>query len=427
MADQQVTGGSLRSMLAPFAHRDFRWLWGGSLLSYSAQWIQQAGLGWVVYDLTGSGTLVGAVMGVRAIPMVVLAPFAGVAADRYDRRRLLQACQWFSATVAFAFGTALAFHWVSVWTLFAFSLVMGGSVVFDRPARQASMFELVPRELAMKAVGLNFIGSNLSRVIAPAVAGYLLAWIGFGGYFMVEGALYTAAGLLVLQVRFARREDAGEGSASSELSAGLRYAAGNPTIRSLFLMGTCGLLLLVPAMGTLFPIYAKDVYGAGPEGVGMMFAAVGVGGIAGAYLAGVLSRFDRQGLVQVMANLGFVVMMLGLAASPTLMWALGFCALAGMSEMVMGTSNMGMMQMCAPEHMRGRISSVTQFYPAMISAGGFITGPLADLYGPGGATILAAIVCTAGTLALYLYSPHLRALRVSDYQRSSSGVAPGAE
>ena len=410
-------------MGAPFAHRDFRWLWGGSLLSYSAQWIQQAGLGWVVYDITGSGTLVGAVMGVRAIPMVVLAPFAGVAADRYDRRRLLQACQWFSATVAFAFGTALAFQWVSIWILFAFSLVMGGSVVFDRPTRQAAMFELVPRDIAMKAVALNIIGSNLSRVIAPAVAGYLLAWIGFGGYFMVEGALYTAAGFLVLQVYFARRDRSAEESARSELSAGLRYAAGNPAIRSLFLMGTCGFLLLVPAMGTLFPIYAKDVYGAGPEGVGMMFAAVGVGGIAGAYLAGVLSRFDRQGLVQVMANLGFVVMMLGLAASPTLLWALVFCALAGGSEMVMSTSNMAMMQMCAPEHMRGRITSLNQFYPAMISAGGFITGPLADLYGPGGATILAAIVCAAGTLALYLYSPHLRALRVSDYQRSSSGEA----
>jgi MFS family permease len=417
MARPAYTGGSLRAMAAPFAHRNFSWLWGGSLLSYSAQWIQQAGLGWVVYDITGSGTLVGAVMGVRAIPMVLLAPLAGVAADRYDRRRLLQACQWFAAIVAFAFGAALALHLVSTWTLFAFSLLMGGSIVYDRPARQSSMFELVPRDIAMHAVALNIVGNNLSRVIAPAVAGYLLAWIGFEGYFMVQGALYVAAGFLVLCVQFARRDRSGKKSVSHEMTAGLRYAARNPAILSLFLIGTCGFLLLVPAMGTLFPIYAKDTYGTGPEGVGLMFAAVGLGGVIGAYLAGVLSRIDRQGLVQVLANLSFVVMMLGLAVSPNFAVALVFCALAGASEMLMSTSNMAMMQMCAPENMRGRIASLNQFYPAMISAGGFITGPLADVYGPGGATILAAMVCTMSTLVLYFMSPQLRELRVSDYQQ----------
>lgn len=404
-------------MAAPLAHRDFRWLWGGSLLSYSAQWIQQASLGWVVYELTGSATLVGAVLGVRAIPMVALAPLAGVAADRYDRRRWLQTCQWFSGSVAFAFGIALALDWVSTLTLFAFSLVMGASVVLDRPARQSSMFELVPRDIAMRAIALNVIGNNLARVFAPAVAGYLLAWIGFAGNFIVEGALYAAAGFLLLRVHFGRREPPLQIlSASRELAVGLSFAAHNPTIRVLFLMGTSGFLLLVPAMGTLFPIYAKDIYGVGPVGVGMMFTAVGVGGIAGGYVAGALSRFDRQGAVQALGNLGFVVMMLGLAVSPTFALALVFCALAGGSEMMMSTSNQTMMQLAAPDNMRGRITSLSQFYPAMISAGGFIVGPLADVFGPGGATVIAAIACTAATFALYACSPRLRSLRLSDYQ-----------
>jgi MFS family permease len=417
MAGTGLAEGSPRSMAAPFAHRDFCWLWGGSLLSYAAQWIQMATLGWVVYDITGSGALLGAVMAVRGVPIAVLAPFAGVAADRYDRRRLLGLCQWFSALISFAFGAALALDAVSTWVLFAFSLLMGASVVLDRPARQSSMFDLVPRDVAMRAVALNVMGSNLSRVLGPVAAGYLIAWIGVAGNFFVQGALCVGAALLVLRVDFKRKPQPPHIlSVSRELAVGLRFAVRDPAIRALFLMGTSSFLLLVPAMGTLFPIYAKDVYAAGPEGVGMMFTAVGVGGAAGSYVAGLLSRFDRQGVVQVMASLASVVMMLGLAVSPSLPVALLFCVLAGGAEMAMTTSNMAMIQMSAPEAMRGRITGIIQFYPAMISAGALITGPLADVFGPGGATIIAAIACTTATLALYALSPRLRSLRVSDFK-----------
>jgi MFS transporter, DHA1 family, staphyloferrin A biosynthesis exporter len=417
MAGSARTGGSLRSMVAPLAHREFRWLWGGSLVSYAAQWLQQASLGWVVYELTGSGAMVGAVLGVRAIPMLVIAPLAGVAADRYERSRLLQGCQWFAAAVAFAFSAALAFNYVPIWVLFAFSLLMGSAVVLDRPARQSSLFELVPRDLAMKAIALNVMGNNLARVIAPAVSGLLIAWIGMAGNFLVESALCAAAALLVLRVNFRRREaPAQRVSASEQLAAGLRYAATDPTIRLLFLTGTSSFLLLVPATGTLFPIYAKDVYGTGPIGVGMMFTAIGVGGISGAYFAGVLARVDRQGLVQVAANLTFVVMMVGLALSPNFAMALVFCVFAGGAEMVLMTSNITMMQMAAPDAMRGRITSLALFYPAMISLGGLITGPLADVYGAAGATLIAAGACTLATLALFAGSARLRGLRLSEYK-----------
>jgi MFS family permease len=411
------TASALRSMAAPLAHREFRWLWGGSLVSYSAQWLQQASLGWVVYELTGSGALVGAVLGMRAIPMLVLAPFSGVAADRYDRSRLLQLCQWFAAAVAFSFGVALALDAVPTWVLFAFSLLMGSAVVLDRPARQSAMFELVPRTIAMKAIALNVMGQNLARVIAPAVSGFLMAWIGIAGNFLVEGALCAIAALLVLCVKFRHRPEPPQLlSASKELAEGLRYAAANPTIRLLFLTGTSAFLLLVPASGTLFPIYAKDVHGTGPLGVGMMFTAMGVGGIGGAYAAGVLSRVERQGLLQVAATLCYVVAMLALAVSPNFAVALAFCVCAGCAEMVLMTSNVAMMQMAAPDAMRGRITALSLFYPAMISMGGLISGPLADLYGPGGATVIAAAGCAAATLALYFGSPRLRSLRLSDFQ-----------
>src|SRR5512134_4055823 len=117
-------------------------------------------------------------MGVRAIPMLLLTPVSGMAADRYDRRRLMQASQWLAAAVSLAFGAALALDIVSTWMLFAFTMLMGASNVLDRPARMTTAFELVPREVAMKAVALNTIGFSMMRIFGPAMAGYLIATFG---------------------------------------------------------------------------------------------------------------------------------------------------------------------------------------------------------------------------------------------------------
>src|SRR4051812_27634292 len=195
-------------------------------------------MGWVVYEVTGSGALLGAVMGVRAIPMVLLTPISGVAADRYDRRRLLQWSQALAASVSLAIGAALALGMVSVWMLFAFTLFMGASNVMDRPARMTTAFELVPRELAMKAIALNTIGFSMMRILGPAAAGYLIAWFGAAGAFMVQGVLYAASGAIVLIVLFPPQRASAPGrSAFADMLEGLRFAAGHPPMRVLLAVG----------------------------------------------------------------------------------------------------------------------------------------------------------------------------------------------
>ena len=182
------------------AYSGYRWLRFGGLFTFAGQWINMASMGWVVYELTGSGALVGAVSGVRAIPMLLLAPLAGVLADRIDREKLLQYSQWFSAATSMLFGAALALHIVSVPMMFVFTILMGASAVLDRPARHTVAFELVPRDLAMKAVAFNTIAGNLARIVAPAFAGYLIVWFGIPGNFLVQGVLYAISGLLVWKV-----------------------------------------------------------------------------------------------------------------------------------------------------------------------------------------------------------------------------------
>ena len=399
-------------MASPLAYREFRLLWTGSVLSWWSQWIQHAALGWVVYEITGSGALLGAVMGVRAIPMVLLTPVSGMAADRYDRRRLMQASQGLAAAVSLAFGAALALDIVSLWMLFAFTMLMGASNVMDRPARFTTSFELVPRELAVKAVALNTIGFSLARVLGPAVAGYLIAAVGGAGTFFLQGVLYAASGAMVLMVAFPPRAPRKETrSAFADMAEGLRFALSDARTRVLLVVGALPFFLLIPVFGTLYPIYAKDEFAAGPTGLGLLLTAVGIGGTLGGFIANALGRVQRQGVLQAAWVVVMAASIMGIAMSSSISWAIAFSVIGGAAEMAHASSNMAMLQIGAPEALRGRISALLMLNPAFISLGAFIAGPLSDAAGVRNASMILAAGAIAAIALLYLVSPILRELR----------------
>jgi MFS family permease len=369
-------------------------------------------MGWVVYEITGSGALLGAVMGARAIPMLLLTPLSGVAADRYDRRRLLQGSQVLAAAVSLSFGSALALGIVDTWMLFVFTALMGASNVMDRPARLTSAFEAVPREMAVKAVALNTMGFSMMRILGPAIAGYLIAWFGAAGSFFIQGVLYSASALLVLMVRFPRRAPQSGRSARADMVEGFRYAWSNPALRALVALGALPYFLIVPVWGTLFPIYAKDVFQAGPQGLGILLTAVGTGGTLGGVIANMLATSPRQGRIQAIWIAVMAAAVTGVAASPSLAIAVPFAVLGGAAEMAHTASNMAMLQMSAPPEMRGRISSLTMLYPVMISSGAFVAGPLSDALGVRGASFALAATAAVSIAVLWTTSRHIRELRL---------------
>jgi len=382
------------------------------MFSWTSQWIQHAALGWVVYEITGSGTLLGAVMGARAIPMILLAPVSGVAADRYDRRRLMQASQGLAAAVNLSFGAALALGLVSTWMLFLFTVLMGACNVMDRPARFTTAFELVPREIAVKAVALNTIGFSMARVLGPMVAGYLIAAFGGAGTFFLQGVLYAASGVMVLFVVFPSRiAPAEQKSPWHDMAEGLRFAASNPRTRVLLAVGFLPFFLLIPVFGTLYPIYAKDVFAAGPTGLGLLLTAVGVGGTLGGFIASALGRAERQGLIQSVWIVVMAAAIIGVALSPSLPLAMALSVVGGAAEMAHASSNMAMLQMSAPPEMRGRISSLLMLNPALISLGALVAGPLSDAAGVRNASMMLAGTAIAFIGVLYAMSPVLRELR----------------
>ncbi|HZN22925.1 MAG TPA: MFS transporter, partial [Burkholderiales bacterium] len=168
----------MATTFAPLRHRDFRRLWTGTFLATAGQWIQQATLGWVVYDVTKSPALLGAVLGVRAIPMLLLAPISGYVADRFDRRRALAASQLLMVVISITLSALLAFDAVRVWHLFAFSVLAGVGAVFDRTMRNTLVFSSVPRAEAANAVALNSIAFSVTRAVGPGIAGFLIGAVG---------------------------------------------------------------------------------------------------------------------------------------------------------------------------------------------------------------------------------------------------------
>jgi predicted MFS family arabinose efflux permease len=282
----------------------------------------------------------------------------------------------------------------------------------DRPARFTTAFELVPRELAVKAVALNTIGFSMARVVGPMLAGYLIAAVGGAGSFFLQGVLYAASGAMVLIVAFpARRAHRVERSAFSDMAEGLRFALGDARTRVLLAVGALPFFLLIPVFGTLYPIYAKDEFAAGPAGLGLLLTAVGVGGTLGGFVANALGRAERQGFIQSAWIVVMAASIIGVALSPTLVLAIVFSVIGGAAEMAHASSNMAMLQISAPETMRGRISSLLMLNPAFISMGAFIAGPLSDALGPRGASLALAGAAILAVAALYISSPVLRTLR----------------
>ena len=401
-------------LLATLRYRDFRNLWLGSFASYAGQWIQQATIAWLAYDMTGSKTLLGLIMGIRALPMFLCAPLAGVAADRYNRRLLLMGSQLISAITALLFGIVLATGNAQVWHLFVFVLISGAAAVMDRPVRLTIIFDLVPRGVAMQAVAMNMIAFSVSRIAGPAVAGYLFGWVGAEGNLFVQAAAYFAAAASVFAIAIPPRERKYSGlSAFGELAEGLRFAVSDRNARVLLLIGITPFFLLVPIFGGLLPVYTKDVFHAGPQVLGMLLTSVGIGGVAGSWFASRCMHFPRQGVVQGCAVLAMCAAFMFLAVAPGVLLACAALIIAGLAEMVLFTSNQATLQMVVPEAMRGRIASLLQLYPAFASVGIMLEGIVADWIGIQAVTVLIALACA--TLTLFLLSPRggLAAVRVT--------------
>jgi MFS family permease len=400
-----------RPLLRALRHRNYRLFFGGQSLSMIGTWMQRVALSWLVYRLTGSAFLLGLVGFAGQFPSFLVAPFAGVLADRLSRHRILLATQLLSMLQALALAVLTIGGWVEVWHLIVLSLLLGVINGFDMPVRQSFMIEMVEgREDLGNAIALNSTMVNGSRLVGPALAGLLIATVGEGVCFLFNGLSYFAVITSLLAMRLPRRVLARAAVGLRRgLAEGLRYAAGFEPIWALLALLSLFSLTALPYL-QLMPVLVREVLGGDSTAFGALVAATGAGALAGAWQ--LARRGSAVGLGRTIAAGGLLVSagLIGLAASRNLNLSLLIMPLIGYGQMIQFAGGNTLLQTLVDDDKRGRVMSFYSmtfmgFYPL----GSLLAGSLADRIGAPWTIAGGGLLFCAGVLAFARRLPVLRA------------------
>ncbi len=404
-------GGTFAVLRVP----SYAWFLTGTTISNAAFWIQSVTINWLVYDLTSSGAMLGTLSLVSSIAAVGLAPFAGMAIDRLSRRRMLFATSAWLFSISLIFGLVLLGNPSVVWPLFLFSFLNGVGQAVSTPLRQTVVFSVAPRAMIPSAVALVQTGWAIMRSIGPAIGGFLILWIGPAGNFFVQAGAFALVFLTIfkLQMPYERQEDLKTVSAGS-FREGWHFIASSSTTRNFLLMSLMLPLFIIPNFSALPPIYAKDVFSGGPDTLGLLLSAAGVGGIAGGFVSASFRRLEHWGIIQLASLLLTGLSFFAFALSTEFWMALVFMTFAGFFEMIFITANTTLLQLSIPASLRGRVMGIVSLTSVFMPVGALIAGIGADLVGPKTMTIIFSVVIGVIALVVFFASPMIREYRLSE-------------
>ncbi|MCI0436621.1 MAG: MFS transporter [Gemmatimonadetes bacterium] len=392
-------------------HRNFRLFTVGQSISLIGTWMQQVAVGWLVYRLTDSPFLLGLVGFVSQGPIILLAPFAGVFADRHDKRRIVLFTQVLMALQATTLAVLVLTDTIAIWQIITLMAMLGALHGIDIPARQSFLLEMVGnREDLPNAIALNSSMFNGARLVGPAIAGVVVAAAGEGICILINAVSYVAVLSALLAMRIAPRARPGRhGAVLEHMTEGFRYAYGFLPIRSILSLVAFVSLVAVP-FNVLLPVVATDVLGGDAATLGFLMAAVGLGALAGAlFLA---SRTTVRGLSRVIAAAAtlFGAALIAVALSRTLWLSLVCLAVAGFGMMVQMASSNTVLQTIVDDDKRGRVMSLySMAFTGMMPIGALVGGAIASALGAPATIALGGLGCLAGTAVFARQLPALRA------------------
>ncbi len=411
ISDHPSKSNGIAFTIRALHYRNYRLFFGGQVISLIGTWMTNIATSWLVYRLTGSALILGVVVFAGQFCTFLLLPFAGLVVDRCNRHRLLIITQICSMLQSFALAALALSGRITIPWLLVLCAFQGLINAFDMPCRQAFVVEMIEKKEDLgNAIALNSSMFNAARIVGPAIGGILIAAVGEGWCFFVDGvsflAVIAALMMMVIKAKEPLKHDQAKGL--SQLQEGLKYAVKSRPICSLI-----GLLALVSLMGVpymvLMPIFAGVVLKGGPHTLGFLMTAAGAGALIGAlWLA---SRKSVLGLSRVipLATTAFGMGLIAFSFSRSLWLALVFLVIAGCGFMIQMASSNTILQTIVDDDKRGRVMSL--FAMAFIGTtpfGSLLAGSLSQKIGVPHTLLISGICCLGGALWFYKQLPEIR-------------------
>jgi predicted MFS family arabinose efflux permease len=375
--------------------------WSSDLLASLGHFVQEVALYWIAYEITGSAMALGILGLCGAAPRLLLGALGGVLVDRYDRKRLLILIQFFSVLPVLMFLILYTFGALEFWHLLAVEVLFGSIRAVNPSASQSILAELVPREDLMNAVSLYTIGFNFARIVGPSLGGVLILWIGVRGCYGVflVSLILSGVGLMLIRLKDQRAANP-EQDFVREFKQGFQYVWASPLIMSSIAAAYTFSIFIVTYQRFL-PVFAKEIFAVGPEGLGLLMAAPGVGAIASlTFLASVGERWNRAWLLWITTTVTPIFLIL-FCLSPVFWISVVLLGLVGAGQVSFRTISRVIIQVEAPRDLLGRVMSVFNMDQGMRSLGSVVLGVFATIFGASLGLALTAGVSLIVTTTLF--------------------------
>ena len=398
----------LRRTFSAFSERDFRIFWLGQLVSVTGLWMQTVAQGWLILELTGSPFVLGLASAARSVPVLLLVIPAGIAADRFDKRRIIIISNIVATGASGLMGVLAILDVINVPIVLVIAAILGVTNAFELPARQSYVSELVAARYVANAIALNSLLFNSARVVGPALAGILVAVVGPGWAMLVNSISYVPVmiGLLLIRRVYVPRKVARAGAALVEAA---RYLRSEPRLAHLFpLLAAQTILASGPLI--LAPSLARDL-GQGAEGLGVLLAATGIGAVFGGLRLAATSERESRWRLLLAAGLALAAGNVGVFFAGSYPVALLCFAVQGWGMVSFNASSNTLIQTITPDRLRGRIMSLYALVLlGLMPAGGILLGAIANSLGSAAALAIGGTIYGVIIAAGFAASRSLRRL-----------------
>lgn len=380
-------------------------------------WMDQVARGWLIYELTNSTVQLGLIRGVQAIPILLLSPVAGSAADRYNRKVQVMVSQTIDGSLYALIAFLIFFGKIQPWHVYVTAFLKAIVQTFERPARAAMVADAVPPSHLTNAIGLNSVIFNVSRSTGPALAGLLIASLGTGGSYGFQAAFYVLAILFTVPLRIGAEFSAAShgrsarpASLSQSILQGWKFSWSNENVRTGLLITLLASLFILP-FTTLLPVFARDLLRVGASGQGFLLTAMGVGALCSAVLVASLGDQLPRGILMIGGVTFYGLSVIAFSASPWFHLSMVLMMIVGLFHVSSHALVQTVVQAYSPSEFRGRTMATFQQLQFVLTLGAMLVGALASIFGARWAVASMGLAGSLSMVVIFVALPRARLIR----------------